>query len=66
MRVLAGCGADVAIHYFRQAERARLLLEEVHSLGARGMTVQADVTQPASVAAMHEAVVTPSGHRTSW
>jgi NAD(P)-dependent dehydrogenase (short-subunit alcohol dehydrogenase family) len=34
-----------------------LLLEELLSLGVRGMTVQADVTQPASVAAMHEAVV---------
>ena len=57
VRTLARCGADVAIHYVRHAERARLLLEEVHSLGVRGMTVQADVTQPASVAAMHEAVV---------
>jgi 3-oxoacyl-[acyl-carrier protein] reductase len=57
VRVLARCGADVAIHYFRHAERARLLLEGLQSLGVRGMTVQADVTRPTSVAAMHEAVV---------
>jgi 3-oxoacyl-[acyl-carrier protein] reductase len=57
VRVLARCGADVVIHYFRQAERANVLLGELQSLGVRAMTVQADVTQPASVAAMHEAVV---------
>jgi 3-oxoacyl-[acyl-carrier protein] reductase len=61
VRVLARCGADVAIHYFRHAERARLLLEELLSLGVRGMTVQADVTQPASVAAIHGAVVHTPG-----
>jgi hypothetical protein len=40
--------------------------EELLSLGVRGMTAQADVTQPASVAAMHEAVVHTLGPRTSW
>jgi 3-oxoacyl-[acyl-carrier protein] reductase len=57
VHTLARCGADVAIHYFRQAERANVLLEELQALGVRAMTVQADVTQPASVAAMHEAIV---------
>jgi 3-oxoacyl-[acyl-carrier protein] reductase len=57
VRTLARCGADVAIHYFRQAERARGLLEELQSLGVRAMTVQADVTQPESVAVMHETIV---------
>jgi 3-oxoacyl-[acyl-carrier protein] reductase len=57
VRVLARCGADVAIHYFRQAERANALLEELQALGVRGMTVQADVTQPESVSVMHEAIV---------
>jgi 3-oxoacyl-[acyl-carrier protein] reductase len=57
VRVLARCGADVAIHYFRQAERAYALLEELQALGVRGMTVQADVTQPESVSVMHEAIV---------
>jgi 3-oxoacyl-[acyl-carrier protein] reductase len=53
VRVLARCGADVAIHYFRQAERANVLLGELQALGVRAMTVQADVTQPESVAVMH-------------
>jgi 3-oxoacyl-[acyl-carrier protein] reductase len=57
VRVLARCGADVAIHYFRQVERANMLLEELQSLGVRGMTGQADVTQPESVAVMHKAIV---------
>jgi 3-oxoacyl-[acyl-carrier protein] reductase len=56
-RTLAHCGADVAIHYFRSQEHARLLLDELQALGVRGMTVQADVTQPESVSAMREAIV---------
>jgi 3-oxoacyl-[acyl-carrier protein] reductase len=61
VRVLAGCGADVAIHYFRHADHASLLLEELHSLGVRGMTVQADVTQSESVSVMHKAIVQSLG-----
>jgi 3-oxoacyl-[acyl-carrier protein] reductase len=61
VRVLARCGADVAIHYFRNAEGARLLGEELQSLGVRAMTVQADVTQPQSVSAMREAIVQTLG-----
>lgn len=57
VRTLARCGAEVAIHYFRNEEQARWLLEELTSVGVRGMTVQADVTQPASVHAMREAIV---------
>jgi 3-oxoacyl-[acyl-carrier protein] reductase len=57
VRMLARCGADVAIHYFRNAESARGLLEELQSLGVRGMTVQADVTQPESVSRMRDAIV---------
>jgi 3-oxoacyl-[acyl-carrier protein] reductase len=57
IRTLARCGAGVAIHYFRHQEHARVLLEELKALGVRGMTVQADVTQPDSVDAMREAIV---------
>jgi 3-oxoacyl-[acyl-carrier protein] reductase len=57
IRTLARCGAGVAIHYFRHQEQARVLLEELKALGVRGMTVQADVTQPESVDAMREAIV---------
>jgi 3-oxoacyl-[acyl-carrier protein] reductase len=61
IRTLARCGADVAIHYFRHQEQARVLLEELKALGVRGMTVQADVTQPDSVDAMREAIVLTLG-----
>jgi 3-oxoacyl-[acyl-carrier protein] reductase len=57
VRVLAGCGAAVAIHYFHNADSARLLLDELQSFGMRGMMVQADVTQPESVSVMREAIV---------
>jgi len=57
VRTLARCGAAVAIHYFRDQEHARLLLEDLQALGVPGMTVQANVTQPDSVAAMCEAIV---------
>jgi 3-oxoacyl-[acyl-carrier protein] reductase len=57
VRTLARCGAAVAIHYFRNEENARVLCEELTSFGVRGMTVQADVTQPASVHAMRDAIV---------
>lgn len=60
-RTLAACGADVAIHYFRNAEKAAELLAEVTALGARGMTVQADVTDKDSVLAMRDAVVAELG-----
>jgi 3-oxoacyl-[acyl-carrier protein] reductase len=61
IRTLARCGADVAIHYFRHQDHARMLLEELKALGVRGMTVQADVTQSDAVDAMREAVVQTLG-----
>ena len=60
-RTLAACGADVVIHYFRGADRAEKLLQEVRALGVRAMTVQADVTDEASVLAMRDAVAAELG-----
>lgn len=57
VRTLAGCGADVAIHYLRNRERAEMLLAEVQALGVRGMIVQADITDQPSVLAMQAAIV---------
>ena len=61
VRTLARCGAGVAIHYFRHQAHAQVLLEELAALGSRGMTVQADVTQPESVVTMREAIVQTLG-----
>jgi 3-oxoacyl-[acyl-carrier protein] reductase len=61
VRTLARCGAGVAIHYFRHQAHAQVLLEALTALGMRGMTVQADVTQPESVDAMREAIIQTRG-----
>ena len=55
-RTLGAAGAKVALHYFSGEDRAAALLEELQSLGVAAMTVQADVTEVESVAAMHKAV----------
>ncbi len=61
VRTLADCGADVAIHYLHNREMAEKLLVDVTALGRRGMTVQADVTDEASVFAMRDAIAASLG-----
>ena len=55
-RTLGAAGAKVALHFFQAEEKANALLEELQSLGVAAMTVQADVTEMESVAAIHNAV----------
>ena len=43
-RALAKRGADVAIHYHRNAERAAAVAEDVRALGQRAWTIQADLS----------------------
>lgn len=57
VQTLAQCGADVAIHYFRQAESAIALRETCNTLGVQSMTVQADITDAESVQTMYEAII---------
>ena len=42
VRTLANCGADVAIHYLRNQEKASELAKEVESMGRRTTLVQAN------------------------
>ena len=44
VRALAKRGADVAIHYHRNAERAERVAEEVRALGRRAWTIRADLS----------------------
>jgi 3-oxoacyl-[acyl-carrier protein] reductase len=44
VRALARRGADVAIHYHRNAERAAAVADEVRSLGRQAWTIQADLS----------------------
>ncbi len=61
VRTLAQCGADVAIHYHGNAGMAATLKAEAEGMGRRVVTVQADVTDQASVLALREAVVSGLG-----
>ena len=61
VRILAACGADVAIHYHRNAGMAAALKSEVEGMGRRAVMVQADVTDKASVLALRDAVVQSLG-----
>ncbi|THF87381.1 SDR family oxidoreductase [Deinococcus sp. KSM4-11] len=55
-RTLATCGADIAIHYHRNAAQAHALQAELTALGVRAHAVQADVTDETSVLGMRDAV----------
>ncbi len=55
-RTLAACGADVAVHYHGNRAKAEELCAELVAMGRRALAVQADVGDPASVAAMGRAV----------
>ena len=61
VRTLAGCGADVAIHYRSNREQAEKLLLEVTALGVHGMIVQADITEESSIFAMRDAIAAELG-----
>ncbi len=43
VRTLAGCGADVAVHYHRNRDKAETLKEEVVKIGCRSCIVSGDV-----------------------
>jgi 3-oxoacyl-[acyl-carrier protein] reductase len=52
VRVLAECGADVAIHYHKQEDQADRMKHEALSMGVKAITIQADVTDGESVEKM--------------
>lgn len=56
IRYLAQAGADVVINYRNKAPRAEKLAAEVRELGVRALVVGADLTEPATVEAMFDAV----------
>ncbi len=52
VRALAECGADVFIHYHKQADQAERVMKEARAMGVEAVTVQADVTDADSVEKM--------------
>ncbi|HEY3332813.1 MAG TPA: SDR family oxidoreductase [Capsulimonadaceae bacterium] len=61
VRTLAKAGADVAIHYGKNAAMADALVAEVAALGRKGFAVQADITDKASIFAMRDKVFAEFG-----
>jgi NAD(P)-dependent dehydrogenase (short-subunit alcohol dehydrogenase family) len=53
---LAGAGADLALHYFRSADQAARLAQEVHALGRQARTFQADLSRPEQIEALFTAI----------
>jgi 3-oxoacyl-[acyl-carrier protein] reductase len=61
VRTLAGCGADVAVHYLTSREKAEAVVAEVKSIGRRAIAVCADVTVEAEVRRMQAEVAAGLG-----
>ena len=55
-RTLADCGANIAIAYHSNEQKADKLRKEVTGKGVRAMAVKGDVTSEASLMAMHAAI----------
>ncbi len=60
-RALARCGAAVAIHYHRSADRAAALHDELRAAGVTCDSFQADVTSAADVRRLKEEVASRLG-----
>jgi 3-oxoacyl-[acyl-carrier protein] reductase len=56
VRTLGRAGADVAVHYHRNVDMAKRLVDELEGMGGRGLAVGCDVTDAGSVSAMRDAV----------
>ena len=55
-RTLAECGADVAVHYNGNREKAERTAETIRACGRRALVVQADVTDLENVLAMQREI----------
>jgi 3-oxoacyl-[acyl-carrier protein] reductase len=56
VRTLAECGADVAIHYHKNRDKAEELVAELKSIGRKAAAFQADITNEQSIYAMRDKV----------
>jgi 3-oxoacyl-[acyl-carrier protein] reductase len=61
-RTLAGCGANIVIHYNNNEAKAKELQQEITALGRRAMIVQADVTSEQHINEMKAKVSEELGH----
>lgn len=56
VRTLARAGADVVVHYFRNADQADALVKELRALGRAAVAVRADITDEGSVNALRASI----------
>lgn len=56
VRVLAECGADVAIHYHRNRNQAERVQKQAASMGVKAAIFQADITNGRSILKMAKAI----------
>ncbi|MDF2942564.1 MAG: hypothetical protein K0S01_1422 [Herbinix sp.] len=56
VRSLAECGADVAIHYHKNSDKAEELVTELKAMGRNSAAFQADITKEQSIYAMRDKV----------
>jgi len=61
-KTLAECGADVALQYIQNKEKAEELAAEIKSMGVRAIAMQADITNEVSVNLMREKVLQEFSH----
>ena len=61
VRTLARCGADVAVHFHRSADKAAELVREVQSMGRRSLAVSADMASREDVLALRDTVARALG-----
>lgn len=55
-QTLARCGADVVVHYHKNAQEAQRVVDTIRALGRRSMAVQADVTLAPEVQSMKHSI----------
>jgi len=56
VRSLAECGADVAIHYHKNRDKAEELVAEIKAIGRNAGAFQADITNEQSIYAMRDKI----------
>lgn len=58
---LAQCGADVAVHYFKNQSKANQIVALIQAMGHKAFAIQADATKAESVSMMHETLLREFG-----
>lgn len=55
-QMLADCGADIAVHYNSNKAKAEEVVRLITEKGRKAAAFRADITDPKSIGAMHEAI----------